>query len=59
MPDMERITDSLKLHLARDPVQREWEHGYQAGKRAARFEVVVVAAVAVLTFALLRWLASA
>ncbi len=60
MPDMERITDSLKLHLARDPEQRKWEEGFIiAGKRRARIEVAAIVAVAYFAIALLGRLTSA
>jgi|LakMenEpi03Aug12_release.lakeMendotaPanAssembly.Ray.scaffolds.fasta_scaffold6781673_1 hypothetical protein len=59
MPDMERITDSLKLHLARDPQQRKWQEGFIAGKRQARIEVAVIVAVAYFAIALLGKLTSA
>jgi hypothetical protein len=56
---MERITDSLKLHLARDPEQRKWEEGFIAGKRRARIEVAAIVAVAYFAIALLGRLTSA
>ena len=59
MPDMKRITDSLKLHLARDPAQREWERGFRAGKKQARIEVAVIVAVLYFAIALLGKLTSA
>ena len=43
MPDMERITDSLRLHLSSD-AGHEYERGYQAGKRRARIEVLCIVA---------------
>lgn len=52
MPDFERLTDSLKIHLAPCDAAREWEYGYQAGKKRARSEVlfVVVALYFILAF---------
>jgi hypothetical protein len=43
MPDMEQITDSLRLHLS-SGAGHEYERGYQAGKRRARIEVLCIVA---------------
>ena len=40
MPDFERLTDGLRVHVAPDAVTREWARGYTAGKTRARLEVV-------------------
>lgn len=42
MPDLERLTDSLRVFAAPDAVTREWARGYQAGKTRARYEVIGV-----------------
>lgn len=42
MPDLERLTDDLRLFSAPDAVSQEWERGYQAGKTRARYEVLAV-----------------
>jgi hypothetical protein len=44
MPDFERVTDSLREHVAKSPEAKAWAQGYAAGKTRARWEVVVVLA---------------
>lgn len=36
MPDMERLTDELRVDLAKTPEDRAWAHGFNAGKYFAR-----------------------
>jgi len=48
MPDFERVTDDLRLDLARSPEVRAYVHGFIAGKRKARKEIAVLIAVLVL-----------
>ena len=43
MPDFERLTDSLREHLADTPEKKGWAAGYAAGKSRARREVAVIA----------------
>lgn len=42
MPDIERLTDSLRIFSARDVASREWARGYTAGKTRARLEVLAI-----------------
>jgi hypothetical protein len=44
MPDFERLTDSLRVFAAPDATTREWARGYRAGKTAARWQIVAIAA---------------
>lgn len=49
MPDFERLTDNLALHLAKTPEQKAYVEGWVAGKRLARKQVAItVAFIAVL-----------
>ena len=52
MPDMERLTDSLRLHI-RSGTAHDYERGYQAGKRRARIEVACIAAALYFVVALI------
>jgi len=54
MPDFERLTDSLRVHLARDVSARAWARGYAAGKRRSRIEVAVIAVAASAVYMWLR-----
>lgn len=36
MPDMERLTDSLRVHLANTPEEKAYARGFIAGKYFAR-----------------------
>lgn len=45
MPDMERITRSLELHLAVVPEDRAFIQGKHAGLDAARWQIVKVSIV--------------
>jgi hypothetical protein len=42
MPDLERLTDELRSHMASTPEQRGWAAGYKAGKTKARIEVLAI-----------------
>lgn len=53
MPDFERITDSLREHMARTPEQKAWAAGYSAGKSRARTELAVIAATLYFAIALI------
>jgi hypothetical protein len=53
MPDFERLTDSLREHVASNPEQAAWARGFVAGKRKARIEVLVVLAVIYFVIALI------
>lgn len=44
MPDFERLTDSLREHVATTPEQKGWAAGYAAGKSRARIEVAAIIA---------------
>jgi hypothetical protein len=46
MPDFERLGDSLRLWASADNTERQWQHGYIAGKRRARIEVLIVVMLA-------------
>ena len=59
MPDFERLTDSLREHLAADPEQRGWAKGFKAGKKQARIEVLVIVVALYFIVALIGKLASA
>lgn len=58
MPDFERLTDSLREHVARTPKQKGWAAGYAAGKSRARREVAVIAAVLYFAIALIGRMSS-
>lgn len=45
MPDFERLTDKLMLDLARTPEDKAYARGYSEGKRKARMEIALLAAV--------------
>jgi hypothetical protein len=50
MPDFERITDSLMVHVAgNDPVKRARAEGYIKGKNRARYEILAVAVLVLFT----------
>ena len=54
MPDLERLTDSLSLHLTKgDPVAQARAQGTIEGKRQARKELVVI--VVVVALASIAW----
>lgn len=42
MPDFERITDDLHLHLAGTPEEKAYAKGFIAGKNYARKEVLIL-----------------
>lgn len=44
MPDFERLTDKLRLDLAKTPQQLAYAEGYITGKTRARKEVAIVVA---------------
>jgi len=52
MPDMERLTDELRVDLAKTPEDKAWARGFNAGKYFARKQaawcVVFGAVIAVL-----------
>lgn len=59
MPDLERMTDRLALHLSKgSPLSHAREQGVIMGKRRARKEVAVVAAIATVIYVALRLLAA-
>ena len=53
MPDMERLTRDLELHLANEKDKRIIE-AYHAGLDRARKEVAVIVASAALVFVVIR-----
>jgi hypothetical protein len=58
MPDFERLTDSLRLHLAKNPEQLAWAKGFKAGKKHARIEVLVIIVTVYFIIALIGHLAA-
>lgn len=48
MPDMERMTRDLELHLAEDPIERARIKGRHQGEDRARWQIVIICAFAVL-----------
>ena len=58
MPDFERLTDSLREHMASTPEQRGWAAGYKAGKTKARYEVLAIVVAVYFIVALIGHLAS-
>ena len=59
MPDLERLTDNLRIFAAPDAVTREWARGYQAGKTRARYEVLAIVVLLYFGVALIGNLTSA
>lgn len=55
----ERLTDSLRIFAAPDALTREWARGYHAGKKRARYEVLVVVVALLFIVVLIEKLASA
>lgn len=47
MPNFERITDSLKIHVARTPEKKAYAKGFVDGKSKARKEVMFLAFTAI------------
>ena len=54
MPDFERLTDSLRVYMARDAVTRAWARGYAAGKRRSRIEIALIAVASSAAYLWLR-----
>ena len=46
MPDFEKLTRSLELHVAETPEQTAFVHGKHAGEDAARWQIAKIAALA-------------
>lgn len=44
MPDFERLTDQLRIDMARTPLERARAEGFNAGKRYARKEIALTVA---------------
>lgn len=49
MPDFERVTRSLELHLAQSPEEKAFVRGKHVGQDLARKQVVVLFTAVVLT----------
>lgn len=59
MPDLERLTDELRIHMAPSATSKEWAKGYTAGKTRARHEVLAVVVALYFFIALIGHLARA
>lgn len=58
MPDLERLTDELRLDLAKTPEDKAYVLGFVDGKASARKEVfnwAMFFAVTIVAFAALGW----
>lgn len=56
MPDLERLTDNLREHLAKnDPLKHAFERGFTQGKTGARLEIAAVCGVLGLIICLAAW----
>jgi len=53
-PDFERLIDSLRVHIARDAIERTWARGYAAGKRRSRIEIALISVVSAAVYMWLR-----
>lgn len=53
MPDLERLTDDLAVHLACTPEEKAYVNGFIAGKRLARRQVLMTAVFFAGTLALI------
>lgn len=58
MPDFERVTRSLELHLAQSPAEKAFVRGKHAGLDKARKQVAVMFTSLLLTAILVNALAS-
>jgi len=50
MADMERLTDSLILHMAETEEESAYRKGLIKGKSIARIEVAIIASVAIIIY---------
>ncbi|KMQ73764.1 hypothetical protein Msub_13208 [Marinobacter subterrani] len=58
MPDMERLTDELRVHLAKTPEDKAYARGFNAGKYFARKQAawcVVFGAVVAVVISVHAW----
>lgn len=55
MPDMERFTDDLALHITKgDPIKHAYEVGRIAGKNQARIEIAIFCSITAIIISAIR-----